>query len=374
LIGARHVILLTDGVFDPPPGPEWRRLIQAGRAAGIRLTTVALGSDADDRFLANCAQWADPDGTYLKVDTKIAELPQIFVREIAEVVAETEAADKRERDERLHQPKPPPIETKELQWIAVRQQRGLGLFRLGTDGKPMIPDVGDPLRTTLRDGAWTAFGWEKEFVQHPVLAFGRLGAGQIAHLAVPLDVEPGRRWAEWDALADVVARTLDLVRPAASRLPAGMRFYPSTDGGIVRFGPAEPGKPPFAAWSLPDTGAWQRLPIAHDPHTGTWQVAADGALPGDAVKLWIDAPSRAAPRSGDPDAAHTVFAPPVARDPNVPSSWERAVFNERPPRTTPVVTTHQQPWIIGALLAFLGELALLRVYHVWRRDRAIAVP
>jgi hypothetical protein len=58
----------------------------------------------------------------------------------------------------------------------------------------------------------------------------------------------------------------------------------------------------------------------------------------------------------------------------MPSSWERAVFNERPPRTTPVVTTHQQPWIIGALLAFLGELALLRVYHVWRRDRAIAVP
>lgn len=74
--GIRHVVLLTDGQGE---STNYNRLTSAYKAAGVTLSTVAVGNGADAKLLEGLA--ADCGGRYYYSD-KAADIPKIFAQEV----------------------------------------------------------------------------------------------------------------------------------------------------------------------------------------------------------------------------------------------------------------------------------------------------
>ncbi len=74
--GIRHVILLTDGQGE---SSDYGRLISAYKAAGVTLSTVAVGSGADAKLLERLA--AECGGRYYDSD-EATDIPKIFAQEV----------------------------------------------------------------------------------------------------------------------------------------------------------------------------------------------------------------------------------------------------------------------------------------------------
>ena len=71
----RHIILLSDGRTYPD---DYEGLVTKMADAGITVSTVAMGDEADHELLANIADWGNGRG-YMVQDA--AEVPQIFAKE-----------------------------------------------------------------------------------------------------------------------------------------------------------------------------------------------------------------------------------------------------------------------------------------------------
>lgn len=71
----KHMLLLSDGQTPPSAFPE---LVEKMRAAGITLSCVSIGTDADERFLAGLAR--DGGGRFYSCPDP-SRVPRIFVRE-----------------------------------------------------------------------------------------------------------------------------------------------------------------------------------------------------------------------------------------------------------------------------------------------------
>lgn len=75
----RHVIVLSDGRSDVPPGVTFAELASTMRRAGITVSAISVGDGADDEQLARIA--LEGGGQFYKVvDPNL--LPRIFVKEI----------------------------------------------------------------------------------------------------------------------------------------------------------------------------------------------------------------------------------------------------------------------------------------------------
>jgi len=74
--GIRHVILLTDGQGE---STDYSSLISAYKAAGVTLSTVAVGNGADVKLLEQLA--ADCGGRYYYSDIAV-DIPKIFAQEV----------------------------------------------------------------------------------------------------------------------------------------------------------------------------------------------------------------------------------------------------------------------------------------------------
>ncbi|KXH79832.1 VWA domain-containing protein [Sporosarcina sp. HYO08] len=72
----KHIILLTDGQSEMPPGYE--ELIEAGKENSVTLTTVAIGSDADGNLLEDMAE--SGGGRFYNVIDE-STIPAILTRE-----------------------------------------------------------------------------------------------------------------------------------------------------------------------------------------------------------------------------------------------------------------------------------------------------
>jgi Mg-chelatase subunit ChlD len=75
----KHIVLLTDG--DAPNGP-YDQLTQQMRDAGITLSTVGIGSDADVNLLQQLAQWGN--GGYYDGNDPF-DLPQLVLKDTQQV-------------------------------------------------------------------------------------------------------------------------------------------------------------------------------------------------------------------------------------------------------------------------------------------------
>lgn len=76
--GRKHVIVLTDGKL-PDPGPYYFDLVKQMRVLGITASTVVVGSDADDGFLA---QLANVGGGSFYQTRDPQNLPKIFLSDV----------------------------------------------------------------------------------------------------------------------------------------------------------------------------------------------------------------------------------------------------------------------------------------------------
>lgn len=74
--GIRHVVLLTDGQGE---SRDYDRLISSYKAAGVTLSTVAVGEDSDRRLLERLADGCG--GRYYYSDVA-ADIPRIFAQEV----------------------------------------------------------------------------------------------------------------------------------------------------------------------------------------------------------------------------------------------------------------------------------------------------
>lgn len=76
--GRKHVIVLTDGKL-PDPGPYYFDLVKQMRVLGMTVSTVVVGNDADDGFLAQLAEIGG-GSFYQTADPR--NLPKIFLSDV----------------------------------------------------------------------------------------------------------------------------------------------------------------------------------------------------------------------------------------------------------------------------------------------------
>lgn len=98
--GARHAILLTDGRSSGATEEQYRSLAALARAANITLSTIAIGSSADQEMLRKLAEWGQ--GRYAFAAAP-EELPALTIRESELLRAESvQEGDFRARLESAH--------------------------------------------------------------------------------------------------------------------------------------------------------------------------------------------------------------------------------------------------------------------------------
>jgi uncharacterized membrane protein len=154
----KHVILLTDGMDEPQvkTTAEYVELASRMKTAGIKLTTVAVGPDADRKLLEQVAH--SGGGNFYPADDPNT-VPQIFAKETAE--ASGEALQNRSFSPVLLKPTPA------LAGIDWHDPPFLGGY-VQTRIKPqteqiLITDRGAPLLAWMRYG----LGWSVAFTSSP---------------------------------------------------------------------------------------------------------------------------------------------------------------------------------------------------------------
>jgi len=227
----KHVIAMTDGHSQPG---NFFEIVSAMRDSKITVSTVAVGTGADQELLERIANWGD-GRSYFTDDP--GHIPQIFARETME-------ASQSAINERPFLP---------VQVQAHQLVRGIDFdaapFLLGyviTRAKPtaqlvLATEAGHPLLATWRYGlgkslAFTSDAknrWAAEWLQWP--GFGKFWSQTVrdtmrttthAAMEVQLVREDGRMRATVDAMhrspqrageyLDDVTTRLDLIRPGAS--------------------------------------------------------------------------------------------------------------------------------------------------------------
>ncbi|MCB9846546.1 MAG: VWA domain-containing protein [Phycisphaeraceae bacterium] len=185
----KHVIALTDGRSmnsESLPG-----IAEEMRAQGIRLTTIGVGDDADDKTLEEMA--ALGGGKYHQV-LNPGVLPRVFLRAVRVV----------------RQP-------------LIREAPFRPLVRDGTSpllgGDGAFPTLEGLVLTQRRDeptvvtALVTAQG-------EPVLAHWNVGLGRVVAFTSDADGEWSRRWVDWPGYRDLWTR----IARFASRAPGSGRF------------------------------------------------------------------------------------------------------------------------------------------------------
>jgi len=183
-VDTRHAILLSDGRDSAEDAAPQEAAVAAAAAAGVTLSTIAIGLDADDAVLARLARVGR--GRH-HVARDATDLPRLAVEESEIVRARSEQTGA----------------------FAVRAAAG-GSDRFVRRVQPAdLPELGGYLALTPRDGAAVALVVGPD---DPLLATWRYGLGEVAGWTS----DTGERWAEgwragegaafWDGLVRAIAR------------------------------------------------------------------------------------------------------------------------------------------------------------------------
>lgn len=193
----KHVIVLSDGqLYDQGPfganGTDFGAMAEAGLAAGITTSTIAIGAAADFQRLAAIAQ-AGGGRYYAALDA--TSLPQIFTNE-ALTATRALLVD----DPTAPQPRPNPLYS----------------------FPPTLPAVEAYVATTLKSDAQLLLAGKED---EPILATYRSGLGRTAALTTDLNAWAGAfgRWPELPGAFGTLVRWLQ-ARPdgmAASAVRSG---------------------------------------------------------------------------------------------------------------------------------------------------------
>jgi uncharacterized membrane protein len=172
----KHVILLTDGIADSNYGD----LVAQMRAAGITISTFAVGSDANP----NLKQVAEQGGGRFYQITRVEEVPEVFLQETV-IAAGRDVVEGRFVPQ-VALPVPP--------------VRGLGAV------PPLFGYNGTEIKETARAILVTPDG-------KPILAQWQYGLGRTVAWTSDVQGKWAAEWVAWDEFPRFVSGLTDLLLP-----------------------------------------------------------------------------------------------------------------------------------------------------------------
>ena len=166
---SRHIILLTDG--QSMPG-NFSGLAQKCADAGISISTIAVGPDADKKLLAEISRLS---GGRMYVAESAKPLPQIFIHET--IIASRSGVSERKFVPRV-------IKTGNTGILAGFSQED-------------IPELGGYVVTAAKPLANTPLVCQTDDNVDPVLAYWQAGLGRAVAFTGGLSSRWGSRWTAW---------------------------------------------------------------------------------------------------------------------------------------------------------------------------------
>lgn len=196
-VGRKHVIVLTDGKL-PDPGPYYFDLIKQMRFVGITVSTVMVGNEVDDGFLAQMAQAGG--GAFYQTNDP-ANLPKVFLSDVKVASGERTL---RESPDMVVRPGPDPL-------VSVK-----------IDSFPTLRGFTE---TKERESAQTELQVRDEEGLHPLLASWNVGAGRVIAFTSDANGRWSSNWIRWERGQEFFS---DLVESARRRdndkSPANLEF------------------------------------------------------------------------------------------------------------------------------------------------------
>ncbi len=238
-VGIRHVILLTDGATRTA---VFRDMVEAGAAAGVTLSAVAVGEDADTHLLGLLAGWGR-GRLYLANDPR--RLPEIVTLDTLRFV-DAGRKDKAEDAEGLPVPdaepratapepapaeaqEPPPGEEPETPALRRLRVASAAAFLAGLEEAdwPRLPHAE---AVAARVAAHVALEWEEG---GGALVLGRAGLGRVAVLAADVTADATELWA-WDRAGAFVGQLVrGLAEPPPPPAPTPLPIHAPPGGRAV---------------------------------------------------------------------------------------------------------------------------------------------
>lgn len=172
--GRKHVIVLTDGKL-PDPGSYYFDLIRQMRFVGITVSTVMVGSEADDGFLAQMAQAGG--GAFYQTNDP-ANLPKVFLSDVKVASGERTL---REEAEMTVRPGPDPIVSTSLQSYPALRGFVLTAEREKAQTELLVRDV---------EGS------------HPLLASWNVGEGRVVAFTSDANGRWSSNWMRWERIQE----------------------------------------------------------------------------------------------------------------------------------------------------------------------------
>lgn len=200
--GRKHVIVLTDGKL-PDPGRYYFDLIKQMRFVGITVSTVMVGNEADDGFLAQMAQLGG--GAFYQT-TDPASLPKVFLSDVKVASGERTM---REASDIAVRPGPDPLVS-----TAIRDYPVLRGFVQTAERKEAQTEL------LVRDSEGT----------HPLLASWDLGDGRVIAYTSDASGRWSSKWMQWERIQQFWSELVDSsqrrdVQQAARRIEFDLRTW-----------------------------------------------------------------------------------------------------------------------------------------------------
>jgi uncharacterized membrane protein len=195
--GRKHVIVLTDGKL-PDPGPHYFDLIRQMRFVGITVSTVMVGSEVDDGFLAQMAQTGG--GAFYQTNDP-ASLPKVFLSDVKVASGERTLREEPEVSVRAG---PDPITSTAIQ---------------------NYPTLRGFVQTAEREKAETELLVRDTEGSHPLLASWNVGAGRVIAFTSDANGRWSSAWMRWERIQEFWSDIVEASRRGDSEsAPARIEF------------------------------------------------------------------------------------------------------------------------------------------------------
>jgi uncharacterized membrane protein len=205
--GRKHVIVLTDGKL-PDPGPYYYDLVKQMRVLGVTVSTVVVGNDADDGFLAQLAEIGG-GAFYQTADPR--NLPKIFLSDVK--VASNEKS------------------LRENPHIEV----STGPSGISSTNISDFPPLRGFVETLPRESAKTELIVSEENKSFPLLASWKVDKGRVISFTSDANGRWSSPWIPWRSInefwSDLVESTIATTGKARSNVNFDLRSW--VEGGEV---------------------------------------------------------------------------------------------------------------------------------------------
>jgi len=208
--GRKHVIVLTDGKL-PDPGAHYFDLIKQMRFVGVTVSTVMVGNEVDDGFLAQMAQ--SGGGAFYQTNDP-TNLPKVFLSDVKVASGERTL---REEAEQTVRPGPDPLMSTAVQ---------------------SYPTLRGFVQTAELEKAQTELLVRDSEGVHPLLASWNLGEGRVIAYTSDASGRWSSNWMRWERIqefwSDLVesSRRLDTER-SPNRVEFDLRTWVEGGGCVI---------------------------------------------------------------------------------------------------------------------------------------------